>query len=54
VQQYEAASKLIVNRSEQMKYCSVMIEHSLDLLGAVGIEDELQVVIYKLLLPSKY
>jgi magnesium-transporting ATPase (P-type) len=49
MQRYDAASKLIINRSQQLKACGVLVEHSLDLLGAVGIEDELQV-----LFPSRF
>lgn len=40
---YSAASNSLVNRPEMLSRCAVEIEQRMDLLGAVGIEDELQV-----------
>jgi len=39
---YREASNSIMNRSEMLSECAIEIEKNMDLLGAIGIEDELQ------------
>jgi magnesium-transporting ATPase (P-type) len=41
--EFQAASNSLVNRPAMLSRCAVDIEKSMQLLGAVGIEDELQV-----------
>ena len=47
---YLAASNSLVNRSQMLARCAHEIEQNLTLVGAVGIEDELQVIIIVALL----
>jgi magnesium-transporting ATPase (P-type) len=41
--EFHAASNSLVNRPQMLSRCAVNIEQNLQLIGAVGIEDELQV-----------